>query len=68
MEPSSTEGGADETLPKSHPPGLVSAAIKQKNIQFFITSTLEHLVIKLLFLKAIKVIGTSISVVIYTRS
>lgn len=28
MEPSSTEGGAEETLPKNHPPSLVSAEIK----------------------------------------
>lgn len=28
MEPSSTEGGAEETLLKNHPPNLVSAEIK----------------------------------------
>lgn len=28
MEPSSTEGGAEETLLKNHPPSVVSAEIK----------------------------------------
>jgi len=36
MEPSSTEGGAEETLLKNQPPSLVSADIRYKTYNFII--------------------------------